>query len=221
MAKGKTSKANPQKPYWEMIERHYRSGILSVRTIASQFGITEGAIRKKVKAEGWQRDLADKVREAAKEKLVRSDGTQSGTHSNAKDKEIIENASEVVAAVGRNHRKTIGKGRELVEGLIAELHDASVNRAEIQEAIMEETEDDKDYKCRNRLLKAVSLPVRSGVMLNLSAAIKNLITLERTAFNMDEQAKAGETTFEQHIFAAIERRNERRKNGVAPYQSTS
>jgi predicted DNA-binding protein YlxM (UPF0122 family) len=47
---------------WEAIEREYRAGQLSVREIARQYAVSEGAIRKRAKAEGWERALADVVR---------------------------------------------------------------------------------------------------------------------------------------------------------------
>ena len=56
---------------WEAIEREYRAGQLSVREIARTSGVTETAIRKHAKADGWTRALAEKVREAVREKLVR------------------------------------------------------------------------------------------------------------------------------------------------------
>jgi hypothetical protein len=61
---------------WIAIEREYRAGQLSVREIARRSSVTEGAVRKHAKADGWTRALADKVREAVRERLVRS-GTQS------------------------------------------------------------------------------------------------------------------------------------------------
>jgi hypothetical protein len=58
-------KAERQKPDWEAIESQYRASILSSRAIATQFGITEAAIRKKAKAKGWQRDLAEQSKKRA------------------------------------------------------------------------------------------------------------------------------------------------------------
>jgi hypothetical protein len=173
-------------PDWELIEEHYRAGILSLRAIASQFGITEGAIRKRAKAEGWQRSLADKVRKAAREKLVRSDGTLEGTQPRSSDKDVAEKAADVIVSVARDHRSTIKRGRGLVFSLLAELQEASDNREAIEEEIEIETAGDRDGKRRAMMLKAVGLPSRAGVMLNLSAAMKNIVALERQAFNMDD-----------------------------------
>lgn len=172
---------------WEGIEAQYRAGLLSLRMIAVQFGITEGAIRKRAKADGWQRPLAEKVREAAKEKLVRSDGTQGGTQPRLTDKEVTENAAQIIVSVAREHRSSIKTSRSLLNDLLAELKEASDNRAEIEEAVEVETASDSNGRRRAMMLKAVALPCRAGVMLKLSAAMKNVIDLERQAFYMDDK----------------------------------
>jgi len=59
------------KPDWEAIETAYRAGALSLREIGAQYGVTEGAIRKRAKRDGWVRKGGTQVRK---------NGTQSGTH---------------------------------------------------------------------------------------------------------------------------------------------
>lgn len=58
------------KPDWEAIESAYRAGALSLREIGAQYGVTEGAIRKRAKRDGWVRKGGTQVRKS---------GTQSGT----------------------------------------------------------------------------------------------------------------------------------------------
>lgn len=43
-------------PDWEAIETAYRAGMMSLREIAAQHGISEGAIRKRAKRDDWSRD---------------------------------------------------------------------------------------------------------------------------------------------------------------------
>lgn len=125
-----TSKDRKHPADWEAIEREYRAGQLSLRAIASAHGITEGAVRKKAKAEGWERDLADKVRKAVREKLVRSDadhGTQDGTQpQRATDTSIIDGAANRGFAVVTTHRKDLnqlhGLKRVLADRLSEILH---------------------------------------------------------------------------------------------------
>ncbi len=57
---------------WEAIEREYRAGQLSVREIARSHDVTDAGIRKRAKHEGWSRDLTEKVRQAAKDAVVRN-----------------------------------------------------------------------------------------------------------------------------------------------------
>jgi hypothetical protein len=93
---------------WEAIEREYRAGQLSVREIARQYAVSEGAIRKRAKAEGWERALADVVRKAVREKQVRADGTQEGTQAQrATDREIVERAAQRGFEVVTSHRRDL------------------------------------------------------------------------------------------------------------------
>lgn len=53
------TEANPaqlQPPDWEVIERDYRIGVRAVTAVAAEHGITEGAIRKRAKRDGWVRE---------------------------------------------------------------------------------------------------------------------------------------------------------------------
>src|ERR1700722_16688701 len=122
---------------WEAIEREYRAGQLSVREIARTSGVTETAIRKHAKADGWTRALAEKVREAVREKLVRSDGSQSGSQS-PRDAEIIDMAAARGVEVVRQHRATLSRAHRIVADLLEELQSESDNKDEIEEGILVE-----------------------------------------------------------------------------------
>lgn len=49
--------AKPTAPDWEHIELDYRAGVKTLRPIAAEHGITHGAINKRAKRDGWERDL--------------------------------------------------------------------------------------------------------------------------------------------------------------------
>ena len=55
---------------WEVIEREYRAGQLSVREIAETHGVSHPAILKRAKHDGWERNLSDAVREKVTTRLV-------------------------------------------------------------------------------------------------------------------------------------------------------
>lgn len=180
MAKPKTD--------WEAIEREYRAGMLSVREIARQYGVTDTAIRKRAKAEGWERDLSQKVREAARAKLVRADGSREGSQERrANDAQAVDFAAERQVEVVRQHRTAIGRGRDLTLRLLDELDASTTRVGELEAMIEEETRGDSNSTRRNSMMRAVSLGGRATVMRDLSTAAKNWIALERQAFNMDEK----------------------------------
>ena len=48
---------------WEAVEREYRAGQLSNRMIAEKHGISDTAIRKRAKRDGWERERAARQQE--------------------------------------------------------------------------------------------------------------------------------------------------------------
>lgn len=80
-------------PDWEAIESAYRAGVLVLRDIGEQYGVTEGAIRKRAKKFGW-------VRKASTQ--VRKNGTQSGTQSGTQKNKV--RTSEKPARAGRTQK---------------------------------------------------------------------------------------------------------------------
>jgi hypothetical protein len=173
--------AKKSSPDWEIIEGQFRAGIISNVKIATLHNISEGAIRKKAKAEGWKRNRADKIVRAAKEKLVRDAGTNEST--NRTNKEAEQQAVQTIVSVVRDHQKLLKRGHSLVAGMLAELQETAENRDEIDKAI---EDDEGDAKHKAMLRRAVALPQRAGIMLNLSATMKNIVALERQAFSIDD-----------------------------------
>lgn len=78
-------------PDWEAIESAYRAGALSLRDIGAQYGVTEGAIRKKAKKLEWVRKNGTQVRKNGTQKdkarttgkRVSADSTQKSTQPKA------------------------------------------------------------------------------------------------------------------------------------------
>lgn len=185
-------------PDWDAIHAEYRAGQLSNVMLGKKYGVTEGAIRKRAKAEGWQKDLADAVRQQVKEKLVRDEVRA----PNARDREIVEAAATTGADVVRRHRRDISKGQDIVSMLFGQLEEAATNRAELEDAIEEETKNDETTRRRTQLMRLVSLASHAGVLRDLSTAMKNLIPLERQAYNLDEQEH--EEPYEERLRRLLE-----------------
>jgi hypothetical protein len=166
---------------WEAIEREYRAGQLTVVEIGRQHGLSHTAINKRAKRDGWTRNLADRVRKEVSARLV------SEKVSRETERAAIEPAVARGVQVVREHRASIGRGQRLVSALFGELEEASENRGEIEAAIEEETEgDDRGKRRAAMMLRAVALPSRAGVIVNLSNALRTLVALERQAFNLGD-----------------------------------
>jgi hypothetical protein len=178
----KKSKPEKSSPDWEAIEREYRPGILSVREIARQFNVSNTAIHKQAKKEDWERDLTAKVRAAVAKKLLKAESKKET------DREIVDAAAERGASVIKLHRTDVARSLSLVNLLSSQLQEAAENRDDIEYEILKDTigEDGKvDFKRRSLMKRAISLPAHAGVIRDLSAAQKNLITLERQAYGLN------------------------------------
>lgn len=184
---------------WEVIERDYRAGVLSIRGIAESHNISDKAVRNKAKAKGWQRDLSSKVNEKVRTDLVRS---ESAPEDNKTEREIVEVAAATVVQVVRGHRAKIRQGNELVELLTKQLMDVAGRREEFELQIESECEEDRSSERKNRLMKAVSLSTHSTIAVNLANAAKTWIGLERQAFNIKDETEPPENGIAQ-LLAAV------------------
>ena len=158
---------------WDIIEKEYRAGQLSIREVARRHGCSESAIRKRAKTHGWKRDLVKKVRQEVRNKLVRTDVRI----SNASEREIVEQAATVGATVVTLHRQDIGKLRVLEQKILAEL----------------ENEPTRLYTTQYQgeiVQKAVRLSAseKAGAVQALASVMHKRIALERQAFNLNESA---------------------------------
>lgn len=176
---------NKPRTDWEPIERDYRAGVLSIREVAKLHDVSDTAIRKKAKAEDWQRDLSAKVSEKVRTELVRS---AVRTTSPQTEREIVEVAAATVVQVVRGHRSSIKQGNELVELLTKQLIYVAGRRDEFEADIEVATADDKTQERYARLMKAVSLSAHASIAVNLAAATKTWVGLERQAFGIKDES---------------------------------
>lgn len=179
-------------PDWERIEADYRAGVLSVREIAASQGITHGAINKRAKRDGWERDLSARI-QAKADALVSKEAvsTAVSTERAATDKLIVEANAEAIARVRLSHRSDISRSRRLAMALLEELEVATGNIELFQElGDFLRGDDDKGDDKRNAVYQRVISSVgRIDSMKKLSDTLKTLVGLEREAYGI---AAAGE-----------------------------
>lgn len=106
---------------WEKVEAEYRAGTISLREIGRQHGCTDTAIRKRAKAEGWSRDLSEKINKEVRSKLVR---TEVRTPDKATEKEIIEavatRSTEIIVSERKDLEALRAQENKLMEELSGE-----------------------------------------------------------------------------------------------------
>lgn len=186
MAKNAKAKTTRKKYDWEAVERAYRAGQLSIREISKKHGPTESNIRYRAKKYGWTRDLTQHVQKRTKDKLLRTDLR---TANAQEDAAIVEEAAERGAEIIRSHRRDINDGRDMCGMLLQELREGTQHHESLGDIIEKQADDEEwDAKARSAARRAISLPSRAGVMRDLANSMKVLQGLERTAFNLDDQA---------------------------------
>ncbi|WP_332717366.1 hypothetical protein [Pelagibacterium mangrovi] len=135
---------------WAGIEKDYRGSTRSIREIAAWFSISEGAIRKRAKKDGWERPAKDSGAQ-----VVRADA----------------NADPVGSKPVPKIEEVIGRGRNIADRLLDELDAETLQRGELETIIMMSEED----PARQTALKqAVSLPVRAKTLQTLALALKTM-----------------------------------------------
>ncbi len=175
-------------PDWERIEADFRAGILSLREIAGQHGITEGGIRKRAKRDGWVRDLSAKI-QARADDLVRKAQVRAEVRStrSVTDREVIEANAERIAQVRGEHRADINRMRKLVLDLLAELEAVTGNVGLFEELgeFLRGDGESADTKRAEVYSRAISMASRIDGLKKLADAMKTLIALEREAYGLE------------------------------------
>ncbi|AMC34740.1 hypothetical protein [Janthinobacterium sp. B9-8] len=168
---------------WERIERLYRAGKLSNHALAAQCDVTEGAIRKRAKRDGWEKDLSARVDVAVKAKLARAPML---TKSHATEREIVEEAASTAVALVLGHRTEIARLQLLAKTMANQLTDATENEQMMIDEIVIVTAEDEGDRRRLRMEAAVALPARVDTLKKLTDSWKTIVSLGREAFSLDK-----------------------------------
>lgn len=155
-----TSATKPTAPDWAVIERDYRAGVKTLRTIAEEHGITHAAVMKRAKRDTWERNLNPRIQARADSLVAREVTRRKNVH--ATERQVVEAAASDVATVRLRHRAYLDRLSFLCDGLTQEL----------------ETENSKEAE------KRVALTVRTKTMKTLVDAAGTLIGLQREAYGI-------------------------------------
>lgn len=141
---------------WEGVELHYRAGLRTLKDIGSEYGVSDAAIIKRAKRDGWERDLKAKIQAKAEAKVSASlVSAEVSKEARANERVVIEAAATAIARVKLEHRARISRHVELLDKLHGELE--------------QETGE---------------LSSRVDLAKKISDTLKTLIGLERDAFDI-------------------------------------
>lgn len=139
---------------WPRIELEYLAGEDSIREIADRHCISDTAIRKRAKKEGWVRKVRTPVRRAVERQMAPPAPV---------DPEKPVEPSDIV-----------DDGRNLAFRMLDELDVITSRRGELEDIIVAATDDDDDDARRDALLKSISLPVRANTLKTIAQTVKTL-----------------------------------------------
>ena len=171
---------------WEAIQIEYAKGTRSNVEIAAQFGVSEGAIRKKAREKNWAKDLSEQIRIKTAQKLREAEYESSTNY-----KEARTNAVEIEAKKQANvliqHRSDIRRHIQLRNNL---LNECIVQSEDIDdfERLAEIIDSGDESKMMQAYRKAMSLPQRVDTFKKLVESTKTLVGLEREAFGISDNA---------------------------------
>ena len=194
----KKSPAPKSKPPtdWEAIADDYRAGVVSIREMAKIYDISEAMIRKRAKAEGWERFLADRVRSAVAEKMLRADAEASGIappasshpqRARTRDEQIVEAAATTAARIILSHRVDLTRLQEHRTRLLDILQSL--------EAKHDKTDTERMLDGDKPLSEAERYDVvqaQAQILEQLARVTYRLIPLERQAYALDAKNKSAD-----------------------------
>lgn len=170
---------------WDLIQRLFIANQLTIRQIAKECGVSDAAIRKRAKANGWVRDLSGPIKARTQAKIAMAEVAAIASLA-AQEKvaarsaeltaEAIEHASDIAAGIVVRHRSDLKKHVER-SNVIGERLDTMI----------QEASGLKDMAIITQCFKS------------LVEAQSRIIALEREAFGLDDKDVSDESDEFAHL----------------------
>lgn len=181
---------------WESIESDYRIGLKTLRQIASENGVTHGAINKRAKRDGWERDLSAKI--AAKvETLVSKRAVSKSVSKEQKvtEKLIVDTNALSIADKIIAQQSVSGKAVGYAEALLNEAvaMSASVDDLERLGELMSNPDDKGMDKLNEIYRKVISMGGRVDSGKKIIEMLKASVELERKVLRIKDDPEVTAT----------------------------
>lgn len=199
---------------WLIVEKDYRAGIKNLRQIGTENGVTEGAIRKRAKRDGWTRDLGARIQAKAEDLVRKEEVRKVGTQTNLDvptERQVVEANAHAVAHVDLTNRKDVLRGMDVSRQHIEEL--AALNDPTFRDRLVwlgevmdESGVDDETGKLvkdkANELYRyIIDMPGRVKMAKEVAAAVGVYVPMMRKIYKLDAEAKEGASSIEDLLRA--------------------
>jgi hypothetical protein len=180
---------------YEAMERDYRTGSFTDQELATKYGKSRQAVTKMAGAKGWKKDLTKAVREATRASLIADEATKKVAEQVAKGVmatvDTVQAAAETNKQVILGHRRDIAQARTLLNSMLSELQQVSLNPTKLHDLLEVLTGGDEMTahqvaEARDALTDLQRLPSRILSVQRVAQAMTRLQMLERKAFGLDE-----------------------------------
>jgi hypothetical protein len=185
----------------EALQAEYEVGTLSLRELSAKFGMDPKKghvyIKRLADRKGWTKDLKAQIQAKAESKLQRQAlPKEAQAAPKIADASLIEANAEAVFQVRHRHRRDIARGMGLTMRLLEELEHHTDNRELLEQLgdLMAKPDDKGKDKLGEIYQAVISLPERTKTVKALSETLKNLVGMEREAYNiLLEEPEKGKT----------------------------
>lgn len=185
---------------WEMIERDYRIGQLTIRMMEEKYRIDKTTISRRAKKDSWSRDLTEQVRLATQAKVTAAVVENAykmhmeRIHNTVND---VDAAANVNASIIMRHQKGAEANTQLMEVLTLRLQDQASKFSRMDELL--ELLKEKDPLAAKEIYKAISLSTHINELKQLTEVHANIIKTERQAFSIDAEEKVKDPEFDAQV----------------------
>lgn len=173
-----TADAGRKNTDWQAVERDYRTGKFTEQELADKYGATRSAVSKHKRTKHWTKDLQTEIRQATNARLVAEMVADEVAEGSKKVANVILAAAEVNKNIILSHRTKIADAFYLL-GLA-------------KEAVVKTGASVTD-------IREAAVYVQAAA--NMVGATKNLVQLERQAFDLDDAGDHEKSSVEDYIEA--------------------
>lgn len=159
---------------WKGIETDFRAGVMTIREIARWYQISDTAIHKKAKAEGWERKPK-----------------QQTPFEEAKAQRAAPLQGDIIPPASVKPEALTDRARTLTGRMLDELETVTSHVGELEEMICQE---EGDPRRRQALLRALALSERAKTLKDIATTMKTLNEAAAPAGGKKEEAQRNAET---------------------------